>query len=58
MGTRKSNERSIGKRTPQARKAGMSSDYTLNFLDHTYGEFFEEDRVKIDAECYKVRSTS
>lgn len=37
---------------------GMGSGYVLNFSDRTFGEFFDEYRVEIDAERYKVRGTS
>lgn len=37
---------------------GMGSGYVLNFSDRTYGEFFDEHRVDIDAERYKARGTS
>lgn len=37
---------------------GMGSGYVLNFSDRTYGEFFDEYRVAIDAERYKARGTS
>lgn len=37
---------------------GMGSGYVLNFSDRTFGEFFDEYRVEIDSERYKVRGTS
>lgn len=37
---------------------GMGGGYVLNFSDRTYGEFFDEYRVEIDAERYKMRGTS
>ena len=37
---------------------GMGTGYVLNFSDRTFGEFFDEYRVVIDAERYKVRGTS
>lgn len=37
---------------------GMSSGYVLNFSDRTFGEFFDEYRLGIDAERYKARGTS
>ena len=36
----------------------MGSGYVLNFSDRTFGEFFDEYRVEIDAERYKVGGTS
>jgi hypothetical protein len=36
----------------------MGSGYVLNFSDRTFGKFFNEYRVEIDAECYRVRGTS
>ncbi len=36
----------------------MGSGYVLSFSDRTYGEFFSEYRVEIDAERYKARGTS
>lgn len=40
------------------RLLGMSSGYVLNFKDRTFGEFFDEFRVEIDAERYQTRGTS
>jgi len=37
---------------------GMGSGYVLNFSDRTFGEFFDEYRVEIDAERYRMRGTS
>lgn len=37
---------------------GMSSGYVLSFSDRTFGEFFDEYRVEIDAPQYKVKGTS
>ena len=37
---------------------GMSGGYVLNFSDSTFGEFFDEHRVEIDAERYKASGTS
>lgn len=37
---------------------GMSSGYVLNFSDRTFSDFFDEYRVEIDAERYRVRGTS
>jgi len=37
---------------------GMGSGYVLDFSDRTFGEFFDEYRVEIDAERYKVQGTS
>ena len=33
---------------------GMGGGYVLNFSDRTFGDFFDEYRVEIDAERYKV----
>jgi len=40
------------------RLLGMSSGYVLNFKDRTFGEFFDEFRVEIDAERYQTQGTS
>lgn len=40
------------------RLLGMSSGYVLNFKDRTFGEFFDEFRVEIEAERYQTRGTS
>ncbi|MER2369088.1 abortive infection family protein [Photorhabdus laumondii] len=40
------------------RLLGMSGGYVLNFSDRTFGDFFDEYRVEIDAECYRARGTS
>lgn len=37
---------------------GMGGGYVLNFSDRTFGDFFDEYRVEIDAERYKARGTS
>lgn len=37
---------------------GMGSGYVLDFSDRTFGVFFDEFRVEIDAEQYKVKGTS
>lgn len=37
---------------------GMGGGYVLNFSDRTFGEFFDEYRVEIDAERYRARGTS
>lgn len=37
---------------------GMGSGYVLNFSDRTFGDFFDEYRVEIDVERYRVRGTS
>jgi len=37
---------------------GMGGGYVLNFSDRTFGDFFDEYRVEIDAERYRVRGTS
>ena len=37
---------------------GMGSGYVLNFSDRTFGEFFDEFRVEIDAERYYTRGRS
>lgn len=37
---------------------GMGGGYVLNFSDRTFGDFFDEYRVEIDSERYKVRGTS
>jgi hypothetical protein len=37
---------------------GMGSGYVLNFSDRTFGMFFDEFRVEIDDECYRVNGTS
>ncbi|MDR6539468.1 abortive infection family protein [Variovorax soli] len=37
---------------------GMGQGYVLTFSDRTFGEFFDEYRVGIDAERYKARGTS
>ncbi len=37
---------------------GMSSGYVLNFSDRTFGDFFDEHRLRIDDERYKARGTS
>lgn len=37
---------------------GMGSGYVLNFSDRTFGDFFSEYRVEIDAERYRGRGTS
>jgi hypothetical protein len=37
---------------------GMGSGYVLNFSDRTFGNFFAEYEVEIDAERYKVIGTS
>lgn len=37
---------------------GMSSGYVLNFSDRTFGIFFDEYRVEIDAESYRAGGTS
>ncbi len=37
---------------------GMGTGYVLTFSDRTFGEFFDEYRVEIDAERYRVRGTS
>jgi len=36
----------------------MDTGYVLNFSDRTFGDFFSEYRVEIDAERYKARGTS
>ena len=40
------------------RLLGMGSGYVLNFSDRTFGDFFDEYRVEIDAERYRARGTS
>ena len=40
------------------RLLGMGSGYVLDFSDRTFGEFFDEYRVEIDAERYKAQGTS
>ena len=37
---------------------GMGGGYVLNFSDRTFGDFFDEHRVEIDAERYRARGTS
>ena len=37
---------------------GMGGGYVLNFSDRTFGDFFDDYRVEIDAEQYKARGTS
>ena len=37
---------------------GMGGGYVLTFSDRTFGDFFDEYRVEIDAERYKARGTS
>lgn len=37
---------------------GMTGGYVLTFSDRTFGDFFDEYRVEIDAERYKARGTS
>ena len=37
---------------------GMGGGYVLNFSDRTFGDFFDEYRVEIDAERYRARGTS
>jgi hypothetical protein len=37
---------------------GMGGGYVLNFSDRTFREFFDEWRVEIDSDRYKVRGTS
>jgi hypothetical protein len=37
---------------------GMGGGYVLNFSDRTFGDFFDEYRVEIDTERYRVRGTS
>lgn len=37
---------------------GMGSGYVLNFSDRTFGDFFDEYRVEIDAERYKAQGRS
>jgi len=34
---------------------GMGGGYVLNFSDRTFGDFFDEYRVEIDAERYRAR---
>lgn len=36
---------------------GMGGGYVLNFSDRTFGDFFDEYRVEIDAERYRARGT-
>ena len=33
---------------------GMGGGYVLNFSDRTFGDFFDEYRVEIDAERYQA----
>lgn len=47
-----------GERRKLEKLLGMGGGYVLNFSDRTYGEFFDEHRVDIDAERYKARGTS
>jgi len=51
-------EISGGERRKLERLFGMGSGYVLNFTDRTFGEFFDEYRVEIDTERYRVRGTS
>lgn len=37
---------------------GMASGYVLNFSDRTFGEFFDEYRVEINAEKYRTGGSS
>lgn len=37
---------------------GMGSGYVLNFSDRTFGNFFDEYRVEIDAQQYLIKGTS
>lgn len=37
---------------------GMESGYVLNFSDRTFGDFFNEYRIEIDNEKYKIKGTS
>lgn len=37
---------------------GMGGGYVLNFSDRTFGDFFDEYRVEIDTERYRVRGSS
>lgn len=37
---------------------GMEGGYVLNFSDRTFGDFFDEYRIEIDNEEYKIRGTS
>ncbi|PXB97536.1 abortive infection family protein, partial [Pseudomonas aeruginosa] len=37
---------------------GMGGGYVLNFSDRTFGDFFDEHRVEIDAERYRARGMS
>lgn len=40
------------------RLLGMNAGYVLNFSDRTFREFFEEYRIEIDAERYRVGGSS
>jgi len=40
------------------RLLGMSGGYVLNFSDRTFGMFFDDHRVEIDAEKYRAGGTS
>lgn len=37
---------------------GMGSCYVLNFSDRTFGDFFDEYWVEIDAEHYRTKGAS
>jgi hypothetical protein len=47
-----------GERRKLEKLLGMGSGYVLNFSDRTFGEFFDEFRVEIDAERYHTRGRS
>lgn len=40
------------------RLLGMGGGYVLNFSDRTFGDFFDDYRVEIDAERYRMRGIS
>lgn len=46
------------KRRKLEKLLGMGGGYVLNFSDRTFGDFFDEHRVEIDAEHYRARGMS